>query len=407
MNTRTCTSLTRMAMLATAATAVLIAGCAVSAEITRPMPISARLEGSAGIPALDPAAQTPPSAATPQATATVTPVVAERSALVQTPGVELFGEDPGAEDVPFDSRLISNLTQHSFTTDGLDFDPDLSEAVGLLAFASTRVSQHPDIFVKKIDGYTVTQLTNDPADDIQPRFSPDGRQVVFSSNRAGTWDVWIINLDGTGLTPLTSDGADEMSPCWSPDGSQIAYAVWGHRSGRWEIWTQSVFQPGTRRFLAYGMFPDWAPDGGRIVFQRSRDRGDRLFSIWSVELENGEARRPTEIARNDSAACIAPRWAPDGHMVVFCEVRERRRAETRDSSTPPEASIWAVEAESGVRTKLTDGAGPDFNPVWATNGRVYFVSARAGTENIWSLQTTVSPYHTASNTETRVSNAEK
>jgi Tol biopolymer transport system component len=77
-----------------------------------------------------------------------------------------------------------------------------------------------------------------------------------------------------------------------------------------------------------------------------------------------------------------------------------------DRGTPPAAELWVVEIESGMRMKITDGAGADFNPVWAANGRVYFVSSRAGTENIWSLTTHVTGYARASGVDTRYSRAD-
>lgn len=313
----------------------------------------------------------------------------------------LFGDNPESESVPFENRLVTNLRRHSYTTDGLDFDPDVFGPDNLIAFASTRNSDHPDIFLKNTAGTALTQLTSDPADDIQPRFSPNGRQVTFCSNRTGSWDIWLANRDGTSLTQLTADHTDEISPCWSPDGSQLAYTVWGQRSRQWEVWTLSIDQPGTTRFLCYGMFPAWSPDGGQLVFQRARQRGSRLFSIWTIELVAGEARRPTEVAQSDTAACIAPRWSPDGRMVVYCVVDPETAAPAPASATPRTADLWVVELQTGLRFKLTDGADACFNPVWATNGRIFFVSPRAGTENIWSLTSELGSYETAASVSRR------
>jgi len=319
--------------------------------------------------------------------------------------VALFGDRPDQEKVPFENRLITNLCQHSFTIEGLDFDPDIFSAENVLVFASTRNAERPDVYLKRTDGTTLTQLTSDPADDIQPRFSPDGERVVFCSNRGGNWDIWSVRRHGTELTQLTNDPADEVAPSWSPDGSTVAYTVWGRRSHQWEIWTLSLEHPGARRFLAYGMFPAWSPDGKRIAFQRSRERGSRLFSVWTLDLEDGEARRPTEIAHNDAAACIAPAWSPDGSMIVYCTVqRETHEAET-DAKTPRHADLWVVELNSGLRVKLTDGSGAAFNPVWASDGRIFFVSPRSGTENIWSLAATVGQYPDDRSQATRVSQA--
>ncbi|MCA9243989.1 MAG: PD40 domain-containing protein [Phycisphaerales bacterium] len=276
----------------------------------------------------------------------------------------------------YEGRLLTNVQRHSFTEDGRDFDPDVDAGGQTLVFASTRYAEHPDLFLKNVEGLTLTQLTSDPADDVQPRFSPDSASVVFASNRSGSWDIWTIKRDGTERTQLTAEATDEMAPCWSPDGSQIAYTVWGPRSGQWEIWTLTVAEPGVRHFLAYGMFPSWSSDGKRIAFQRPRQRGSRWFSIWTITLEDGEARQPTEIAFSDSAACVAPRWSPNGEWVVYSALM---------GGAQQYAELWMVDATRGLRFRLSDGAEPAFNPTWGANGRVYYVSPRAGAENIWSL----------------------
>lgn len=335
--------------------------------------------------------------------AAITPSVPEDTPVCLGPGPVLFGDRPQDERVPFENRLITNLARHTFTSEGLDFDPDVYADEDLLVYASTRNSERPDVFLKRADGATLTQLTDDPADDIQPRFSPDGKRIVFCSNRAGSFDIWMINRDGTGLTQLTRDATDEVAPCWSPDGSQIAYTVWGQRSRQWEIWTLSIAQPGLHHFLVCGMFPAWSPDGSRLAFQRARQRGSRLFSVWTIDLVGGEARHPTELAQSDTAACIAPRWSLDGTQIVYCAVPDEADPSAANPRTPSCADLWLVALDSGLRMKLTDGADPALNPAWGSAGRIFFVSPRAGTENIWSLAVELGGHATAVAGTTQVS----
>ncbi len=276
-------------------------------------------------------------------------------------------------------HFLTNASQHTFASEGRNFDPDVDSQGKWLVFASTRNSVHPDIFLKRVDGYALRQLTHDPADDVQPRFSPDGQRIVFASNRSGNWDLWIVSLDGTGLVRLTDDPTHEIAPAWSPDGKQVAYTAWGRRSGQWEIWTVDVSRPSVRRFLTYGMFPDWSADGRFLAFQRARQRGTRHFSVWTAELIDGEARNLTEVAYNERLACITPRWSPDGSSLVFASVPVKR------DGRGPTASVWALDLQSGTRTQLTNGGLPAFNPIWAPSGRVFFVAAGAWQENIWSV----------------------
>lgn len=289
-----------------------------------------------------------------------------------------YGDRGGA--VVGSPRSTANYSQHTHASIGRDFDPDVSTDGELLVFASTSHSQRPDIYLKAVDGFAVTQITSDPSDDIQPRFSPDGERIAFCSNRAGSWDIWIVSRDGTGLTQVTSDRGDEIAPCWSPDGSQIAFSQFGTRSQQWEIWTVAVERPGTRRFLCHGLFPSWSPNGQRLAYQKARERGSRWFSVWAVDLINGEARHPTELAWAQDAACIAPRWSPSGRTLAFSAV-PLHLAGRGDASA---ADLWTVDTHSGVRQKLTDGTLTAFNPVWGGDGRLCFVSADEGVETVWS-----------------------
>ena len=311
--------------------------------------------------------------------------------------VTFFGEKPEIAELPFENRLLANYRQHTYSTDGLDFDPAISLDGKTLVFATTRNADRPDICMKTIDGTAITQLTADPADDIQPRFSPDGTHIAYASNRSGNWDIWVTDVGGTRLIQLTDDPSDEIAPSWSADGQTIAFSLWGRKSYRWEIWTVSVGNPGVRRFLAYGMFADWSPEGNRIAFQRARQRGSRWFSVWVADIVDGEARLPREIAHSEAYACITPRWSASGESIVFCGLRSGLDGDPRGRRVEQRSDIWIVNADGGQRTKLTDGAAAAFNPIWGPNGRIFFVSTQSGTENVWSLRPGLEPVPAAKN----------
>lgn len=339
-----------------------------------------------------------------QAAKTEPPMMARQrpSADLSGPaGIVFFGDQ--TDSMRAENRLLTNMTQHTFASVGKDFDPDMHPDGNTIVFASTRNSEHADIFYKRLDGYTLTQLTSDPADDVQPRFSPDGERVAFCSNRTGNWDLWVVNRDGTGLTQLTDQRTDEIAPCWSPDGKQIAFTAWGGRSHQWELWVLDAEAPGVRRFLAYGMFPDWSPDGKHLAFQRARQRGTRWFSVWTVELVDGEARHPTEVAYSDGAACTVPRWSPDGQMLVYCAVRNTGRQQPPGGEGSTSATVWLVDAGSGVRTQVVDSGSSAFNPIWGPDGRVLFVSEQSGAENIWSTVALAGPRNSVAASEPPVS----
>jgi Tol biopolymer transport system component len=102
--------------------------------------------------------------------------------------------------------------------------PDVSPDGGWIAFFSG--GKQEDIFVVRLDGTAMRQLTDDAYSDRRPAWSPDGKLLAFHSNRGGKYDVWTIRPDGSGLQQLThiADGF-VTHPVWSPDGKRLVYSI--------------------------------------------------------------------------------------------------------------------------------------------------------------------------------------
>lgn len=281
---------------------------------------------------------------------------------------------------------MGNVQRVSFTTEGADFDPEIDPTGKWLVFASTRHNTTADIYYKRIDATAVTQLTNDPSNDVMPAVSPDGKKIAFTSDRSGNWDIYMMDAAGGQPVQLTNDPAHEIHPTFAPDGTQVAYCRFGEQSGRWELVIVDLSNPSTKRFIGYGLFPSWSPSGKHIVFQRARERGTRWFSIWTIELVNGEAMRPTEIAASGNAAAITPAWSPDGKQLVFSTVVDGAAGGSA-ADRPQQADIWMVDLDGRNRINLTHSRYTNLQPTWAADGTIYFASNRAGhdTENIWAL----------------------
>ena len=277
----------------------------------------------------------------------------------------------------------SSLTQVSFASEGADFDPTIAPAGGWMAYASTQHAETADIYRKQIDGRTMVRLTSDPAEDVMPAISPDGRWIAFSSNRAGNWDVWLMPAEGGAATQLTSESDDELHPAFSPDGSRITYCRRNTRSDRWEIWTFELDRPGARTYVCDGLFPQWSPDPTRntLLFQRARERGSRFYGIWTVEFRDGQAMSPTEIVSASDAAIMHPAWSPDGASICFCSVVRPEGA----TAWSEQADLWVIGVDGTGRTALTDGRYRNMQPTWSPSGRIFFVSDRGGSDCLWSV----------------------
>lgn len=309
----------------------------------------------------------------------------------------LEGQLDSWQEVSFEAKPFSSLIQHSFCEEGGDFDPDISADGKWLVFSSLQNSPNPDLYLKQVNGATATRLTSDTASEIQPCFSPSGDKVAYATNRSGNWDIWVIGIDGTNPTRLTSDGSDDIHPSWSPDGTQIVYCSTGARSRQWELWILEVAKPSIRKFIGYGLFPRWCPNAQvpKIAFQLARARGSRWFSIWTIDIVNGEARYPTEIISNIDYACICPAWSSDGAKIAYSTVGQAGRLDNDKNpqvkpapagpSTPTAEDIWIVDIDGRNNHSLTNSDTRNFSPAWSVDGRIFFCSDRNGLENVWSI----------------------
>lgn len=117
-------------------------------------------------------------------------------------GTEIVLADKSGRNI----RALSEGDQPRFSPDGKR-----------IVFVSDRTKNN-DIWMMNADGGNQQQLTFDPHADDNPAFSPEGRHIVFASNRTGNFDIWVMDTGGGNLRQITFDPADETQPCWSVGG---------------------------------------------------------------------------------------------------------------------------------------------------------------------------------------------
>lgn len=292
-----------------------------------------------------------------------------------------------------------NTARVSFSEEGADFDPCVSRDGTKIVFASTQHRATADLYIKRVNSKTVTQLTSGGSDNVMPDISPDGERIAFTTNRNGSWDVFVMPITGGQAVQITSDATDELHPTWSPDGTQLVFCKLGETSGRWEMWVAEVQNPSSPTFIGYGLFPHWCPIAGtgadgadKILFQLSRERGNRTFGLWTLDFGNGVAGNPTEVSSEPSKAFINPTWSPDGQWICFAEIPSAGSAAANEglagktsSRLPSLASLWMIGSDGTGKVNLVGGNGASLMPAWGSDGTIYFVSNRGGAENIWSL----------------------
>ncbi|MCH8270151.1 MAG: PD40 domain-containing protein [Planctomycetes bacterium] len=305
-------------------------------------------------------------------------------------GDVLASEKPASDLV---RTVGANFSQITFSLEGANFDPNISPDGRKMVFASTRHSFTADIFIKDVSSRVKTQLTNTDAHDMMPKISPDGTRVAFASNRRGNWDIYIMPITGGRAVQITTASSHELHPSWSPDGQHLVFSRLGAVSGRWELWVTNVFNTGMAHYLGDGLFPEWCPVAGtgqngadQIVFQRSSRRGDRAFSIWTIDYADGQASYLTEIVGSEVAACINPTWSPDGERVAFAAVPNPKQWAEMTKTRPSSANLWMISTNGSGLVNLTSNDVINLMPVWSSDNRIYFVSDRGGVDNIWTLR---------------------
>jgi Tol biopolymer transport system component len=194
-----------------------------------------------------------------------------------------------------------------------------------IAFVSRNQFQG-DIYVTDVNGTEELRLTDNPAYDSNPSWSPDGAQILFTSDRdlnenneAGATEIYVMNADGSNQTRLTFDEARKDDPRWSPDGSKVVYT--STISGQFEIYVMNIdgkeqikltdSQPGYSNFT-----PSWSPDGKKIVFEvvNSNDSNNTRHEICVINADGSDR---IELIGYQSGPNLFPSWSPDGQKIIF------------------------------------------------------------------------------------------
>ncbi|MYB75851.1 MAG: VWA domain-containing protein [Chloroflexi bacterium] len=223
------------------------------------------------------------------------------------------------------------------------------EKLAQIAFASLR-DENWEIYVMNADGSGQKRLTDDPANDVAPHWSPDARRIAFASNRAGNFDIYVMNADGSEVAQLTDDPGDDFAPRWSPDGRKLAF--YSERENNVDVYVMNADGSGQTRLTfdrGRELAPTWSPDGVKIAYTSDRERN---FDIYVMNADGSGHTKLT----SDRAADTAPAWSPDGHKLVFTSKRDGNW------------EIYIINADGTGLTRLTTHPADDFAPAWSADG---------------------------------------
>jgi imidazolonepropionase-like amidohydrolase/Tol biopolymer transport system component len=285
---------------------------------------------------------------TPIATPAVTPVPTPVPAAPAESGNEKPEEKKWNVEAPYPMPIEAAIDTDEGTWMSLDVSPDGREiAFDLLG----------DIYSLPIGGGEARALTSGVAWDMQPRYSPDGKHIAFTSDRSGGDNLWVMDRDGSHPVQVTKEDFRLLnSPVWAPDGDFLAARkhFTGTRSlGSGEIWlyhrsggegAQMVKRPTEQKDLGE---PAFSPDGrylyysqdatpGRI-FQYNKNPHEQIYVINRLDRVSGRVDRFVQ----GPGGSIRPTPSPDGKWLAFVRrVRFQTVLFTKDLASGQET--WAI-----------------------------------------------------------------
>jgi imidazolonepropionase-like amidohydrolase/Tol biopolymer transport system component len=209
---------------------------------------------------------------------------------------------------------------------------------------------------------------------MQPRFSPDGEEIAYTSDTGGGDNIWIMQADGSGKRQLTREDFRLLNnPSWSPDGEYIAarkHFTTTRSLGTGEIWIYHrnggdgiavVERPNEQHQKELGE-PAFSPDGRYIYFSvdstpggtfvYAQDSNDQIFEIRRHDLQRGT----TESFVTGAGGAVRPAPSPDGKYLAFVRRLEGKTA------------LFVKDLASGAETPVYDQLDQDVQEVWAVHG---------------------------------------
>ncbi len=367
----------------TALILIMVAGCGKSGPAQTPtaelaLPTTMEPHGSEG-------ASAPPGATpgnTPQPSATTAPQVSPSIKPAAEELIVFYSERDGDAEIYVMNPDGSNQTPLT-DNNADDYSPSWSPDGRLIVFESDRDDPHPqtcfpncnyNLYVMNADGSDQRRLTALPGAEWNADWSPDGQSLLFNASGLDFEQVGIyrVGLDGGEPQPLLVDEFKNSDADWSPDGEQIAFS--SNREGKLDIFVMAADGSGIRKVVDTGIddyFPDWSPDGNQLVFFAA-DWPAVEQDIYTV---NADGSNLQNITNTPYVVDEDPLWSPDGSKIIFQSDRDGN------------FEIYVMNPDGSQPQNLTQHRGPDYWPDWFMphERQIAFVSDHAGKPQIYLM----------------------
>jgi Tol biopolymer transport system component/DNA-binding winged helix-turn-helix (wHTH) protein len=286
----------------------------------------------------------------------------------------LFSEQSGDQPYRIEQLNIEDLSVHQLSTPPIPSTGDLAaqfspDGKSIAFIRNTKDVE--DIYVMPAYGGTPRRLTFDNRLMVGLAWTPDSKELIFSSNRGGaSWGLWRMSVAG-GTPERVSVGSEgAFLPELSLRGNRLLYA-----SGFWEenIWRIPIgphHHLGKAERIIFSSTqeegPQYSPDGKRIAFQSTRSGN---FEIWRADADGSNLIQLTSFRGPLTGTA---RWSPDGRQISF------------DSRPGAHPNIHIISADGGPTRRLPNDTSDDAVPSWSHDGRsIYFASNRSGSWQVW------------------------
>jgi TolB protein len=226
---------------------------------------------------------------------------------------------------------------------------------GKLVFRSNRTG-NADIYTSNADGTNRVNLTRNPAEDVDPRWSPDGLRIVFASNRTGLFQIYTMNGDGSNLRQITGLAAgDAHRPSWTPGGQILFQSDAANPGNSRDLYLVNADGTGLKN-LTSSTSDEFsaaaAPRGNRLAFTSNADAG-----LYHLYVRSGSAT-PKEIT-SGNVADIQANWSPSGNDLVFA----------RFDPSFSTSDLYVVHSDGTGLRQLTSTPGvEEVEPAWSPDG---------------------------------------
>jgi Tol biopolymer transport system component len=288
-------------------------------------------------------------------------------------GLILSDYDPAKGDGGIFLFDLSGRRTILVVTTGGDHDlyPRLSPDGKVLAYA--RYSSHgvAELYVQATGTPSVPhKLTSDKRAIQGLTWTPDGRRLIFASNRSGSFQLWSITTGGDDLKTVPTDSSSAAEPAMAPSGGWLLY-VESHVN--WNIWRETI--NGSRPLPSQMLIsssgrnydPRYSPDGQQVAFVSDRSGN---MELW---VADGEGKDERQLTHMNAPWLGGISWSPDGDQIAF------------DARPQGHSALFVIPTSGGEPKLLEDNAYEERMPSWSSDGKLlYFNSNRGGSLAAWS-----------------------